>query len=182
MVYQIAYSVARQIADHAQNRYPDEVCGLLVGTGNHIQKAIPIDNIAEQPQIEYILNPTQQLHALKKIDVDNQQWLGVYHSHPKSPPIVSQTDINKATEPTLIHVIVSLQHTKPQLKAWQIKDSRVEPVDLIFDTETPADSVYEPLSNRQKLAIILSGIISVLLLLTISFTLLPPAPEITPIP
>lgn len=182
MIYQIAYSVARQIADHAQADYPNEVCGLLAGNGHHIYKAIPAKNIADQPATEYLADPYDQLQALKLLDGEGLEWIGVYHSHPKSPPIVSPTDIENSTDAQLIHVIVSLQHTKPQLKAWRIDEDHIEAIDLIFDSETPNETAYEPLSKSQKLAIILSGIISVLLLLTISFTLLPPAPEITPIP
>jgi len=182
MTIRIAYDVARQIADHAQSDYPNEVCGLLAGTDNHLVYAIPVTNVAKHPEVAYQLDPAEQLQALKQLDSKQLEWLGVYHSHPKSPPIVSPTDIAQATDPKLIHLIVSLQHSKPQLKVWRIHDTEVEALDLIFDTETPSNIEYEPLSNSQKVAIILSGIISVLLLLIISLTLLPPAPEITPIP
>lgn len=182
MVYKIAYTVARQIADHAQDDYPNEVCGLLAGHGDHIYKAIPTKNIADNPLTEYLAEPYDQLQALKQLDAENLDWLGVYHSHPKSRPIISPTDIARATDPNLIHIIVSLQNAKPELKAWRINGHDSEAVDLIFDTQSPQNTAHEPLSNSQKLAIILSGIISVLILLTISFTLLPPAPEITPIP
>ena len=182
MTIRIAYDVARQIADHAQSYYPNEVCGLLAGIDNHIVYAIPVNNIAENPEVAYQLDPVEQLQTLKQFDNKQFEWVGVYHSHPKSPPIVSPTDIAQATDPKLIHLIVSLQHNKPQLKVWRIQKSEVEALDLIFDTETPFNIAYEPLSNSQKVAIILSGIISVLLLLIISLTLLPPAPEITPIP
>jgi proteasome lid subunit RPN8/RPN11 len=182
MVYQIAYAVTRQIADHAQNDYPNEVCGLLVGRGNHIQKAIPITNTSPTPRTAYVLHAGEQLNTLLEIDEDNFDWIGVYHSHPTSPPIASQTDIALATDPSLVHVIISLQHTKPQLKAWRIDAHQAEPIDLIFDTEAPDTTSYAPLSKSQKLSIVLAGVISVLLLLTISFTLLPPAPEITAIP
>ncbi len=182
MIYQIPYAIARQIADHAQDEYPNEVCGLLAGHSNQIQRAIPITNVASHSTTEYKLDPIEQLKALKQLDVEDLQWIGVYHSHPKSPPIVSKTDIQNASDSYLLYVIVSLQRKKPKLKAWKIQKDEVEAVDLLFDTQTPDNTAYEPLSKSQKVAIILSGIISVLLLLTISLTLLPPAPEITPIP
>lgn len=181
MYLQIPYSVARQIANHAQDKAPNEVCGLLVGIDRLVHHIIEVENIADTPQTNYLMNPTQQLQALKQIDEDNFEWIGVYHSHPSSPAIPSQTDIEDANNPDLIHIIVSLEGSQPHLKAWQINShSSVTPIELIFDTQQP--SQHEPLSNLQKLVIICSGIISVILLLAISFTLLPPAPQITPIP
>ena len=179
---QIPYSVARQIADHAQADRPNEVCGLLAGRGNQILEAIPVQNIAEQPKTRYQMEPTEQIRALKQIEKDDLEWLGIYHSHPNSAPIPSPTDISKSTDSSLIHMIVSLKSRKPALKAWQIDETSITPIDLIFHTQSPNQDAHEPLSNSQKVAIILTSIICVILLLVISFTLLPPAPEITPIP
>jgi len=182
MYLQIPYSIARQIADHAQDDYPHEVCGLLAGISNHIQIAIPISNIAENPETHYQLDPVEHLKALKQIDADMLEWIGVYHSHPKSPPILSTTDINNITDTQPLQLIISLKDKKPKLKVWQIQDNNITPIDLIFDTQTPPNDAHEPLSNTQKVAIILTSILCVMLMLAISFTLLPPAPQITPIP
>lgn len=182
MVLQIPYQIARQIADHAQAGYPNEVCGLLAGNRDRISSAIPITNIAGTPQTHYEINPSDQIKALKQIDKDGLEWLGIYHSHPKSPPIPSPTDIADSTDSTLKHIIVSLKDSKPKLKAWQIYETSVIPIDLIFDTQSAVNDAHEPLSNSQKTAIILTSILCVILMLMISFTLLPPAPTITPIP
>jgi [CysO sulfur-carrier protein]-S-L-cysteine hydrolase len=182
MYLQIPYHIARQIADHAQNDYPNEVCGLLAGTESKISSAIPINNIADTPQNHYQLDPSEQITALKRIDADNLQWQGIYHSHPKSHPIPSPTDITDSNDSSLIHIIVSLKDSQPKLKAWQILETSVIPIELIFDTQSPSNDAHEPLSNHQKTAIILTSIICVILMLVISFTLLPAAPEITSIP
>jgi len=182
MQLQISYPIARQIADHAQTQYPDEVCGLLAGTGNHITYATPINNIADTPNTHYQLDPSQHIKALKQIDRNNLRWIGIYHSHPNSYPIPSTTDIEDNTDTNLVHLIVSLKDTQPKLKAWQIYETGVTSIDLIFDTQSPINDAHEPLSNTQKTAIILTSIICVILMLVISFTLLPAAPEITAIP
>jgi proteasome lid subunit RPN8/RPN11 len=182
MNLQIPYSIARQIADHAQADYPNEVCGLLAGMGYQISSAIPISNIADMPQTHYQINPSEQIKALKQIDTNSLEWLGIYHSHPKSPPIPSPTDVADCADITLKHIIISLKDSKPKLKAWQIHKTSVIPIDLIFDTQSPMNDAHEPLSNTQKTAIILTSIICVMLMLVIAFTLLPAAPKITPIP
>lgn len=182
MYLQIQYQIARQIADHAQAGYPNEVCGLLAGNDNQISQAIPIHNIADTPTTHYQLDPSQQIKSLKQIDTDNLLWIGIYHSHPKSQPIPSTTDIQNSTDSNLVHLIVSLKETKPKLKAWRIHETSVIPIDMTFDTQSPTNDAHEPLSNTQKTAIILTSIICVILMLVISFTLLPAAPEITAIP
>lgn len=182
MAIQIPYSIARQITDHAEAQYPHEVCGLLGGIDDRIVRALPITNTSNSPDVQYHMDPTEEIKALKQIDMDGLDWMGVYHSHPKSPPIPSPTDINKATESNLLHLIVSLKDTSPKLKLWQIQNQQVIPIDLIFDTQSIPDHAHEPLSNTQKVAIIATSILCVLLMLAISFSLLPPAPEITPIP
>ncbi len=182
MQLRIPYRIARQIADQAQSDYPNEVCGLLAGEQFQISSAIPIRNIAGNPSTHYKLDPSNQIKALKHIDGLGLEWLGVYHSHPKSQPIPSPTDIDDNRHTNLIHIIVSLKDTQPKLKAWQINNADVTPIDLIFDTQAAINDAHEPLSNTQKNAIILTSIICVILMLVISFTLLPAAPEITAIP
>ena len=182
MHVQIPYSVARQLADHAQADYPNEVCGLLAGIGSNIDRSIPIGNISDNPQEHYQMNPSEHVKALKRFDNDGMEWLGIYHSHPKTQPIPSQSDLNDITDYSLFHIIVSLKDSRPKLTAWKISETSVMPLDLIFDTQSPANDAHEPLSNPQKTAIILTSILCVILMLVISFTLLPPAPTITPFP
>lgn len=181
MSVRISYAAARQIADHAARHYPHEVCGLFAGQGAHITKAIPLDNIAAEPETHYQPDPSQQLRALKQIDSDRLQWLGIYHSHPKSPPIPSAADMQAAADESLLHLIVSLQGTRHRLKLWRITATSAVPLDLSFDTE-PAAPPSPSLSAGQKAAVVIVGILSLLTLLLISFALLPPAPALPATP
>lgn len=182
MQLKIPYRIARQLADHAQSAYPNEVCGLLAGDTLQISNTIPITNIADDPSTHYKLDPSEQIKALKNIDSLSLEWLGIYHSHPKSPPIPSPTDINDNADANLLHIIVSLKDSQPKLKAWRINETTITPIDLIYDTQVTLNDAHEPLSNTEKTAIILTSIICVILMLVISFTLLPAAPDITAIP
>ena len=180
MTMRISYRAARQIADHATLYDPEEVCGLLAGSGNQIVKAFPVSNIAGKPETHYQLQPTEQLQAIKQIDADSLKWIGVYHSHPKSRPIPSPADIQQTSDDGLLHLIVSLQHSKPKLKLWRIQATAVTPIELNFDTQSSPEQPDEPLSDKQKIAVILAGILSLILMLVISLTLLPPAPTALP--
>ena len=180
MTMRISYRAARQIADHAARHNPEEVCGLLAGSENRITKVFPISNIADAPETSYRLQPAEQLQAIKQIDADGLKWIGVYHSHPRSRPIPSPADIQQASDDSLLHLIVSLRHSKPKLKLWRIQATAAAPIELLFDTESSADQPDEPLSDRQKIAVILAGVLSLIALLAVSLTLLPPAPAVLP--
>ena len=173
----IAYGVAREIADHALADAPREVCGILGGRGDNITKCISVSNAAAAPESQFKLDPNEQLNALKALDELGLTWLGVYHSHPKSPPIPSESDIDAAADGALLHLIVSLEGRKPRLKLWRIEDHSVRPVELVFDTEA-VEARDAPLSRMQQMALVAVGAAALLLLLIIAFSLLPPAPDL----
>ena len=126
--------------------------------------------------------PNEQLHALKSIDAENLTWMGVYHSHPNSAAIPSTADINEAGDHGLLQLFVSLKKSKPELQLWRVKESGAMPLKLIFDTQSDSDTGESALSKQQRAAIIVAGVLSLILLLAISFTLLPPAPKLAAIP
>lgn len=181
MAVRIPYAVARQIADHALSEAPNEACGVLAGTREQISCAIPLDNASDSPNTHFRFDPNQQLKALKALDAAGLGWVGVYHSHLHTPPIPSREDIEAAVDRGLLQLIVSLESAKPKLKLWQARGSSVTPIALVFDTDS-VEAIDERLSRGQQVAIVIAAIASVLLLLAVSLLLLPPAPEITPVP
>ena len=64
--------------------------------------------------------------------IEDAGWqLGaIYHSHTRSPPLPSQTDINLAFYPDALYVIVGLASDEPHARAFTIRDSRVEEAEL----------------------------------------------------
>ena len=182
MAYQIDYAAARQIAEHARESSPQEACGLIAGCHGHISRAFPLPNAAAEPESRFALPPSQQLRALKAIDDAGLAWIGVYHSHPRTRPTPSATDIAAANDDSLLQLIVSLQGEKPALKLWRLGPGSVEALDLRFAGQ-PAlmtDDVDD--SRAQKLAIAAAALLSLGLLLALSFHLLPAPPAISPLP
>lgn len=179
MAVTISYSVARQIADQAAKQHPCEACGLLAGTRDHIAAAHPLRNVADMPQTRFQIDPREQLRALKAIDAAQRDWIGIYHSHPRSPPIPSQSDIKQCADSGLLQLIVSLEGRRPQLKLWRVDRDSALPIELVYETDRPPE--YEPaLSPAQQAAVLIVAVAAVLILLLISFTLLPPAPDLMP--
>jgi len=166
------------IVDHCIDNLPDEACGLIAGHGEKTELVIPIDNVADNPQQHYLLDANEQLQALKKIEAQELEWIGVFHSHPKSDPLPSLEDIRSAelNTPDMAHVIVSLKHNTSRLQAWHIYEEQVDEVELLIGQQR--SQAIAPMSRLQVWAVLLAILISMVLLLAISFTLLPPAPPI----
>ena len=149
MAIKIAYAVARQIADHAVSESPNEACGLLAGAVGHISRAIPLKNAAKSPATHFSLAPIEELNALKTIDAARLDWIGVYHSHPRSAPIPSQEDIKAAVDQRLLHLIVSLEGVKPKLKLWRVEGPSVLPLELVLTRTTISNlTIAFPLVSR----------------------------------
>ena len=179
MAFTIPYPLARQLADHALAESPLEACGLLAGSGDHISAAYPIRNDAKAAETRYKLDPNEQLQAMKAIDDGRLEWLGVYHSHTQSAPIPSSADVKEWADSGLLQLIVSLEHSKPQLKLWRLGETSVSPVELIYETAKEPER-ESALTRSQRAAMLVVIFAAVIILLIISFSLLPPAPEIAP--
>jgi len=166
------------IVDHCIQSLPDEACGLIAGREGKGEGIIPIKNVSENPTRHYQMDANEQLKALKLMDAESLDWLAVFHSHPDSAPIPSQEDIRAAelNTPDIAHLIVSLQNNKSRLQAWHIHDGQVDEVELLIGQKR--SEAIDPMSRLQIRAVIFAILIAVVLLLTISFSLLPPAPPL----
>jgi [CysO sulfur-carrier protein]-S-L-cysteine hydrolase len=69
------------------------------------------------------------LRAANELD-DEGYRVGIYHSHPRSAPEPSQTDINLAAYPGWLQLIVSLENDEPLVRAWRIEDGNVSEEEL----------------------------------------------------
>jgi len=56
--------------------------------------------------------------------------VAIYHSHPRSAPEPSQTDINLAAYPGWPQLIVSLENDEPLVRAWRIENGNVSEEEL----------------------------------------------------
>jgi proteasome lid subunit RPN8/RPN11 len=174
----LSHQQVQFIVEQAQAAAPYEVCGLIAGKMGVANHLFPIPNRSATPEQHYDMEPNALLKTYKDIDAVGEMLLAVYHSHPKSDPIPSQTDIRDATRhmPNVVHLIVSLKYDKPRLQAWYIHDEQVSRAELLVGNQKSRN--IQPLSKTQVLAIVLAILLAVALLLTISISLLPPAPPI----
>jgi len=119
-----------ELIAHAREDAPNECCGYLSAKDGSVEAVFRADNPRKSPY-GYELDH-RSLFAANELD-DEGFDVGIYHSHPRSPAKPSQTDINLATYPDWLYLIVSLE-AEPVVRAWWIRDGKVEEEELhVFD-------------------------------------------------
>ncbi len=103
-----------RIAAHAEETYPREACGLLIGSESRtgdvvVVDAVPVPNRAADPLRAFRLDPDlgEGGRALAS-DGPGARIVGAYHSHPDRPPVPSNEDL-AAAAPGLWYVAVSVR-------------------------------------------------------------------------
>ncbi len=121
----------KDIVEHAQNGAPDEVVGILAGTGGRVLKLYRATNVAENPRQRYLMDPDEQIKIMKEIERRGWELMGIYHSHPSTEARPSPTDIRLAGYPDAAYLIVSLQDKdNPVLRAFRIEDQTITEEEL----------------------------------------------------
>lgn len=127
----ISAAIHQQMIDHALADAPDECCGMVAARDGEAVAAFPITNAAHSP-LRYEMDPREQLAVEFGEIYDRDLEVGiVYHSHTRSAPYPSQTDINLATHPEAIYVIVGVKDREhPEVRGYRIRDGEVTEVAL----------------------------------------------------
>ncbi len=119
----------RQILKQARTEAPNEACGLLAGRDGYVTHVLPAANVAENPQVRYLMDPHEQIRHFHMIEEQGLDLLGIYHSHPVSQAYPSPTDLSMAYYPEAVYAIVSLmQSDNPVLRAFRIVDGQISEV------------------------------------------------------
>jgi proteasome lid subunit RPN8/RPN11 len=92
----VTRGVLDAIAAHARTEAPRECCGLLIGANGRIDEAVPVENRAGDPLRRYEIDPREHIAAIKRCRGTASSVLGAYHSHPRSAPEPSPTDLAEA--------------------------------------------------------------------------------------
>ena len=129
----IPEAVLGELIEHARSGAPLEVCGLLAGREERVERAYQLTNAAAREDF-FTLDPYEQMAAYHAMRDDDLECLAVYHSHPATPARPSAEDIANANDPEVVYVIVSLAQPEASVRAFEIRDGesremaiRVEP-------------------------------------------------------
>ena len=104
----ISQALLDEMVTHAREDLPNECCGMIGGRDGTATRVVRVENSAASP-LRYEMDPQGQFDALKAIEAEGEDLLGIYHSHTRSAAYPSQTDVNQAVAwPEQVYVIVSL--------------------------------------------------------------------------
>ena len=106
----ILLSALTTIHKHAEEGYPNEICGILVGpresrTATEAKRARNI--IVERARDRYEIDPRDHIRIQREADAAGQDIVGYYHSHPDHPAQASRFDTERAWA-GYVYLIVSV--------------------------------------------------------------------------
>jgi proteasome lid subunit RPN8/RPN11 len=118
-----------QIIAHARAGKPNEACGLIGGRGGVATSFHPVRNADESPY-RYTVHPDDLVRVWAALEDADDEIVSIYHSHTKSAPYPSRTDVELATWPDAAYLIVSLRSDPAELAAFRIAEGRIEEISL----------------------------------------------------
>lgn len=125
-------SLFDDIVDHARAEAPNECCGMIASVDGRAVAVHRVRNSAASP-LRYEMDGMEQYRVQTAIEDAGHQLGAIYHSHTRSDPYPSQTDINLAFYPESLYVIVGVKGSEPDVRAWTILDGRVGEAELIVE-------------------------------------------------
>ena len=103
---QVRTSVIKKMMDYGNSSPSREVCGVLLGTkiSNTIwlcDEFVQVTNVSSMLRVHYIPDPNEFLNVLKRTthfsNDAEKDLIGIFHTHPYSPPNPSIIDIMEAS-------------------------------------------------------------------------------------
>ena len=113
-----------EIVAQARSEAPDECCGLVGTRDGEAVRLLKLRNAAASP-LRYEIDPKGQLRAFDELDEAGLDLGIIYHSHTRSAPEPSQTDINLARYPDSLYLIVGVAGAEDDVRLWRIADGQV---------------------------------------------------------
>ncbi len=129
----IARELYEDMIAHARAEAPNECCGMVAtrdGEAVQVHRAI---NVEASP-LRFEISPQEVLALHKAIDDAGADLGAIYHSHTRTQPKPSQTDVNFAMLwPDVLWIIVGLDGSEPEVRTWRIDDGRVSEAELVVE-------------------------------------------------
>ncbi len=135
-VLKISRALYDDMVSHAQAEAPNECCGIIASVDGEAVRVYRANNAAASP-LRYVMDPADQYRIQDEIEAQMWDYGAIYHSHTRSAPEPSQTDINAAFIPKIgpvwpgsIYIIIGLDGSEPEVKAFRIESDTPEEVVL----------------------------------------------------
>ncbi len=119
-----------EMVAHAQAEAPNECVGMVATRNGDAVELHRAENAARSP-LRYEIDGAEQYRIQMAIDDAGLDLGAIYHSHTRSAPYPSQTDINLAFYPEALYIIVGLAGDEPEVRAYRIRDGQVAESELV---------------------------------------------------
>lgn len=79
------------LSEYSENQKPNESCAILFGKNNLVSDIFLTENIEESP-VNFTISNDQLIEAYKIAEQKGLEVIGIFHSHPDSDALPSNTD------------------------------------------------------------------------------------------
>jgi [CysO sulfur-carrier protein]-S-L-cysteine hydrolase len=129
----IPRALYEQMIEHAQAEAPNECVGLLALRDGDAVKLYRATNAAASP-LRFEIDGAEQIGYHNDIEDAGLELGAIYHSHTRTAPAPSQTDISFAAGwPGVLWVIIGLASDHPEVRTWRIDGPQVTEAELVVD-------------------------------------------------
>jgi proteasome lid subunit RPN8/RPN11 len=129
----IARGLYEQMIEHAREEAPNECCGMIAGRDGEVVKVYRATNV-ERSHLRFMIDPKEQLRIDREIEAAGLELTGIYHSHTRTEPRPSETDMIFAKLwPGVLWVIVGLANGEPDVRTWRIDDGQAAEAALVVE-------------------------------------------------
>lgn len=118
------------MVEHARAEAPNECCGMVGSRDGEALRVYRTSNAAASP-LRFEIEPDEQLRVHQEIERAELELGAIYHSHTRTEPKPSQTDVNFAAWwPGVLWIIVGLANGELSVRTWTIDDGKVSEAQL----------------------------------------------------
>jgi proteasome lid subunit RPN8/RPN11 len=142
----IGRALLDELIAHALEDPKNEVCGVVAVRADGAQRGPEVGRVTRAVDVHRAVNvhasplkfeidPAELLALYNAIDARDLELGAIYHSHVRSAPYPSQTDISFAANwPGVEWIIVGLTNAEaPEVRSYLIEDGRV--VEVVLEVE-----------------------------------------------
>jgi proteasome lid subunit RPN8/RPN11 len=129
----IAADLYEQMVAHAREEAPNECCGMVATRDGQVVRVYPTTNVEASP-FRFVIDGAEQLRVYNEIESAELDLGAIYHSHTRTEPRPSQTDINFSQAwPGVLWIIVGLAGDDVEVRTWRIDDGTVTEAELLVE-------------------------------------------------
>jgi proteasome lid subunit RPN8/RPN11 len=128
-------ALLERVVAHARRDFPNECCGMIAVRDGRAVAVHEATNIRASP-LRFEVDPREILRVDRAFEADGAELGAIYHSHTRSDPYPSQTDINFARGwPGVEWLIVGVPRDggDPTVRSYRIDDGVVTDVEVEVD-------------------------------------------------